>query len=57
MACKTPMNARSAKNLITTASNKFLRRLKNTYRELPPERIEAILEENSRDFNPISVGL
>ena len=63
IAAKTPMNARTAapaKQLIQTATNEFLRRLRNTIRELPTSHIEEIIREYAcdlrRDWFPSELG-
>ena len=53
MAAKTPMNSRTAapaKTLIQTATNEFLRRMRNTSRELPSTFIESIIQEYACDL-------
>ena len=48
MARDTPMNVRSAfpnKQKIQTASNEFLRRYRNTSREVPQEALNSILKK------------
>ena len=53
MANKTPLHHRSAvieSNRIQTASNEFIRRFKNTSRNLPLQVIESVIKEYSRDL-------
>ena len=53
IANPTPMNSRSAaplKDQIQTATNKFLRRMKNTSRELPQDHLEEILQNYACDL-------
>ena len=53
MAKKTPLSRRNAapeKQLVTTASNEFMRRYKNVSRELPIAEIERVIGDYAKDL-------
>ena len=53
MANRTPMHSRAAapeKDRVQTVANEFLRRLKNTSRELAPKVVEQVIQEYACDL-------